>query len=85
MFIGSWLLALSTEHGAQCLMYGDYYQDCHKPSGDLLHGLFLASVTAGLVALLLPRGRAAAARATAVLFQWSAQTALVVAVLRYGS
>ncbi|MFD7993503.1 hypothetical protein [Streptomyces mexicanus] len=41
-------------------------------------------MAAGPAALPLHRGRAAAARATAVLLQWSARTATVFAVLRYG-
>ncbi|MEU5091223.1 hypothetical protein [Streptomyces sp. NPDC021356] len=84
MVIGCWLLALSTQHGTQCVMYGDYYQDCHQGSGDVLYGFFFASVAAGVSALVLPR-RWASARAGAAALQWAAQALLAFLILAFNS
>lgn len=84
LVVGCRLLALSTEHGTQCLMYGDSTQGCHQGGGAVLYGLFFASAAAGVAALVLPRRRAFA-RAGAAVLQWAAQALLAILILAFTS
>ncbi|WSQ11507.1 hypothetical protein OG604_29290 [Streptomyces sp. NBC_01231] len=48
----AWLVVLAGERGSRCLTYGE---QCSTIPGGLLHGLFYASLAAGVAALAWPR------------------------------
>ncbi|WP_320774122.1 hypothetical protein [Streptomyces sp. CRN 30] len=79
--VGSWLLVLATERGSRCFAYRE---GCGPVPGELLWVLFQAAAALGLAAAVLPRTRWAYARTSAVVLQWTAQSAPALLILSGG-
>ncbi|MBT2385348.1 hypothetical protein [Streptomyces sp. ISL-11] len=80
MAIVSFILYLTTERAAACLMNGE---QCSAWPGAWIYGGFFAAAVLGVLAVNWPErwARSGGARALTVLFQWGAQLIMAAAIL----
>ncbi|WP_345592587.1 hypothetical protein [Streptomyces marokkonensis] len=76
--LAAWLAVFASEHGGDCLMYGER---CQTVPGTVLWACFWAAVGLGVTALAWPRTRWTSARCWAVGLQWGAQLTLGALIL----